>query len=256
MTTNTAELKLLKRAAKQLTEWHKQYGANNPQWLPPAGDVRLLEDIDEALAGRSAAHGEQSKVRQCNHEWVHREAGEPWLVCEKCGVRYEDRDKAACDSGKCGVGGYCDDCKAGSAEQVSEREACGIDRSVIKRLAVQTGFTLKQEAPDGPDLKLYVYDFAFAIARAALSAPERNTATSMKPDADLMEKASAIVKRLYNDTPDYGMCVQAGEIIQWFMRYAVHAAPERKVMTDKEVWKLYLETIDGLDFQEMGAKVT
>jgi hypothetical protein len=30
-------------------KWAETYGANNPQWLPPAGDVPLLEDIAEAI---------------------------------------------------------------------------------------------------------------------------------------------------------------------------------------------------------------
>lgn len=40
---------LLKLAANQLKAWHKKYGENNPAWLPPSGDVRLLEAIAEAL---------------------------------------------------------------------------------------------------------------------------------------------------------------------------------------------------------------
>lgn len=40
---------LLKRAVLQLTAWHEKYGANKAEWLPPAGDVRLLEDIDASL---------------------------------------------------------------------------------------------------------------------------------------------------------------------------------------------------------------
>lgn len=41
---------LLRRAASQLQEWHAKYGKHNPEWLPPAGDVQLFEDIDAALA--------------------------------------------------------------------------------------------------------------------------------------------------------------------------------------------------------------
>ena len=41
---------LLLRAVKQLCAWNEKYGAWQPTWLPPAGDVRLLEDIDEAIA--------------------------------------------------------------------------------------------------------------------------------------------------------------------------------------------------------------
>lgn len=40
---------LLRRALAQLGEWQRKYGEHNPQWLPPAGDVRLAEDIDAML---------------------------------------------------------------------------------------------------------------------------------------------------------------------------------------------------------------
>lgn len=40
---------LLRRAASQVTKWAEIYGEHDPEWLPPAGDVRLLEDISEAL---------------------------------------------------------------------------------------------------------------------------------------------------------------------------------------------------------------
>lgn len=48
-----------------------------------------------------------------------------------------------------------------------------VDKTVIKRLAVQTGFTLKEETPDGPDLKPYVYDFARAVAQYATGVRNR-----------------------------------------------------------------------------------
>lgn len=40
---------LLRRARKQLNEWQIKYGENNPSWLPPGGEVKLLEDIEIAL---------------------------------------------------------------------------------------------------------------------------------------------------------------------------------------------------------------
>lgn len=40
---------LLKRAANQIMKWAESYGSHNPKWLPPDGDVRLLEDIQEVL---------------------------------------------------------------------------------------------------------------------------------------------------------------------------------------------------------------
>lgn len=40
---------LLLRAVAQLGEWARKYGEHQPEWLPPAGDVRLVEDIDHFL---------------------------------------------------------------------------------------------------------------------------------------------------------------------------------------------------------------
>lgn len=45
---------LLRRANHQLSAWHATYGQNNPDWLPPGGDVRLQEDIDAALAAQES----------------------------------------------------------------------------------------------------------------------------------------------------------------------------------------------------------
>lgn len=45
---------LLRRASKQLMAWAEKYGQHDPQWLPPAGDVRLLEDINAALTAQPA----------------------------------------------------------------------------------------------------------------------------------------------------------------------------------------------------------
>lgn len=41
---------LLQRGQMQLEKWQDKYGAHNPTWLPPAGDVRFAEDVVEALA--------------------------------------------------------------------------------------------------------------------------------------------------------------------------------------------------------------
>lgn len=41
---------LIQRAAAQLRAWHEKYGEHQPGWLPPAGDVRWLEDADAYLA--------------------------------------------------------------------------------------------------------------------------------------------------------------------------------------------------------------
>lgn len=40
---------LLRRSLMQLGAWQRKYGEHNPEWLPPAGDVILAEDIDTAL---------------------------------------------------------------------------------------------------------------------------------------------------------------------------------------------------------------
>lgn len=42
-------LALLLRAMAQLDQWYEKYGDHNPEWLPPAGDVRLAEDVSDAL---------------------------------------------------------------------------------------------------------------------------------------------------------------------------------------------------------------
>lgn len=44
-----------------------------------------------------------------------------------------------------------------------------MDKSTIKRLAVQTGFSLKEDTPHSPDLKPYVYEFAQAVAKVAVA---------------------------------------------------------------------------------------
>lgn len=41
---------LLNRSTKQIYAWAEKYGEANPEWLPPVGDVRLLEDISDVLA--------------------------------------------------------------------------------------------------------------------------------------------------------------------------------------------------------------
>lgn len=41
---------LLKRATSQLLAWNEMYGRVSTTVLPPAGDVRLAEDIDEFLS--------------------------------------------------------------------------------------------------------------------------------------------------------------------------------------------------------------
>lgn len=40
---------LLRRGLRQIGAWQEKYGAWQPQWLPPSGDVRWAEDVSEAL---------------------------------------------------------------------------------------------------------------------------------------------------------------------------------------------------------------
>ena len=40
---------LLSQVAAHIHEWHIKYGQHNPDWLPPAGGVALLEAIDERI---------------------------------------------------------------------------------------------------------------------------------------------------------------------------------------------------------------
>ena len=46
---------LLRYGVKQLEAWHAKYGEDQPDWLPPAGDVRWMEDVASALDGRAIA---------------------------------------------------------------------------------------------------------------------------------------------------------------------------------------------------------
>jgi len=45
---------LVRRVTAQLLAWHHKYGGHNPRWLPPAGDVKVLEDVDAFLAAHPA----------------------------------------------------------------------------------------------------------------------------------------------------------------------------------------------------------
>jgi hypothetical protein len=40
---------LLLQGSKQLHAWHAKYGDNQPEWLPPAGDVQWLENVNDIL---------------------------------------------------------------------------------------------------------------------------------------------------------------------------------------------------------------
>ena len=43
---------LLRQGMRQLAAWQEKYGDWQPEWLPPAGDVRWAEDASEALAAK------------------------------------------------------------------------------------------------------------------------------------------------------------------------------------------------------------
>lgn len=40
---------LIRRAIAQILAWQKVYGEHQPAWLPPAGDVRWMEDAQAFL---------------------------------------------------------------------------------------------------------------------------------------------------------------------------------------------------------------
>lgn len=40
---------LLMRAKSLILHWQEKYAEHQPDWLPPAGAVRLLEDIDATI---------------------------------------------------------------------------------------------------------------------------------------------------------------------------------------------------------------
>lgn len=47
---NQAEM-LLSRAMRILEDWNAKYGEHRPNWLPPAGFVKLAEDYEEFRNG-------------------------------------------------------------------------------------------------------------------------------------------------------------------------------------------------------------
>jgi hypothetical protein len=47
---------LLRRAMRQLELWQEKYGEHQPAWLPPAGDIRLAEDVTELLTPNVRSH--------------------------------------------------------------------------------------------------------------------------------------------------------------------------------------------------------
>jgi hypothetical protein len=44
---------LIERAARLLGEWQRKYGEHQPDWLPPAGEVRWLVDAAAFLSAHT-----------------------------------------------------------------------------------------------------------------------------------------------------------------------------------------------------------
>lgn len=49
MQDNAKILSALQFASIQLRRWHKKYGDNQPNWLPPSGELETMEMIDDAI---------------------------------------------------------------------------------------------------------------------------------------------------------------------------------------------------------------
>ena len=47
------DVALLRRGLARLDAWQKLYGQHNPQWLPPSGDVRWMEDAAAYIAAHT-----------------------------------------------------------------------------------------------------------------------------------------------------------------------------------------------------------
>lgn len=50
---------LLHMAMRQLENWQEKYRDHQPEWLPPAGDVRLAEDVAELLTPNVRVEGRE-----------------------------------------------------------------------------------------------------------------------------------------------------------------------------------------------------
>ena len=47
---------MLGRSLHQLQAWHRIYGEQQPDWLPPSGDVVVLEDADELMSSNAGGN--------------------------------------------------------------------------------------------------------------------------------------------------------------------------------------------------------
>jgi hypothetical protein len=61
-------VRLLHLAMAQLRRWNDAYGAHAVTWLPPAGYVRLAEDVDEFTAGLQGPNVPMSRARDTTAE--------------------------------------------------------------------------------------------------------------------------------------------------------------------------------------------
>lgn len=69
--------------------WKRRKGPMAAYWRAVSTYARhvahmLAQGVNGARGGRVAA------VRCGGHDWIHREEGEPWLMCAGCGALYED----------------------------------------------------------------------------------------------------------------------------------------------------------------------
>lgn len=97
--------------------------------------------------------------------------------------------KAQCDGGKCGIGGYCDDCPA---PQADSQPAPVLDRDRIREIFMAHGFTVKEGQTD---LKQYVYDAADALLRAA-RAPADSVTAPAAYSGNLEQELAMLIRRI------------------------------------------------------------
>lgn len=76
---------MIRRAQTQLRAWHAKYGEFQPDWLPPADDVRWLEDADAFLAAHTMHVPliAGSTLRNQTTTWRTGPNGRLVRVCEK-----------------------------------------------------------------------------------------------------------------------------------------------------------------------------
>jgi hypothetical protein len=119
-----------------------------------------------------------------------------------------------------------------------------LDKSVIKRLACQTGFSLKAETPEGPDLKPYVYNFAQAIARY-VSAPAQSVQPQAAPsvpklryipacEVTIEQREQALKSDLYKHGDMRLIWINEGDLCMSQMQHLLAAAPAAQAPVQAE----------------------